>query len=157
MTRYTNLAKRKVCKEGATSWAALKAQRTKEERGAAVNAATDPAEVEDEAGAAPSAAEAEAASAAPADQRPGQDAALWPVTEKGIGRKREHEKVKLDVYRKGQSADALEGERSAVAAPRESRPIAARSTLASALGRKKTAHEPGKSTKRKRAAKVVTF
>jgi len=35
MTRYTNLAKRKVCKEGATSWAALKAQRTKEERGAA--------------------------------------------------------------------------------------------------------------------------
>lgn len=117
--RYTNLQRRKVCKEGATPWTSLKPQHVRSSP--ATNAA------------APQRSEHDIKTTVKADAR------TWSVTEKetgrsaaeadpksdrtshtprptssdlmvvkGIGRHRDSEKLALDVYEEGQSADALD-------------------------------------------------
>lgn len=119
LDRYTNLQRRKVCKEGATPWTSLKPQHVRS------SPATDAA--------APHWSEHDIKTAVKADTR------TWPVrgketgrsavqadsksdrtshttrptssdlmVGKGIGRHRDSEKLALDVYEEGQSADALD-------------------------------------------------
>eukprot|EP00037_Helgoeca_nana_P034458 m.421714 g.421714 ORF g.421714 m.421714 type:complete len:157 (-) comp34727_c0_seq1:388-858(-) len=156
MTRYTNLHRRKECKEGATSWGALKAQ--KAEAAAANAAATTAVKT-------PSTRGVPSLSSPGAGAGPGSLATVvgWSAT--GIGRKRDSDKVKvqLDVYQAGQSADALneadEAEASAAGSAADDTapaPTALKVVTSgyTSVGRKKTASHAGK---KKKAKKVVMF
>jgi hypothetical protein len=160
-----------VCKEGATPWASLKARQS----ATAANVSTAHHSV-GEGSRAGEAVEGHGAGA-PSDaadvggkpahrQAPAAD---W-VPDKGIGRHRDSEKVHLDVYEDGQSADALDGIDSAAATSNIRVPSA--STLPTAhvvharsdavskpahahVGRHKTSSKAGKS--KSQAKKVVTF
>eukprot|EP00035_Acanthoeca_spectabilis_P039520 m.62974 g.62974 ORF g.62974 m.62974 type:complete len:126 (+) comp9639_c0_seq1:122-499(+) len=121
MTRYTNLHRRNECKEGATSWARLRAQ------------AGEPA---------PDTTGTAHAAAAPAAPPVGGE---WP-TSSDIGRKKQSTKVQLDTYRKNQSADALDS--SDVPAPGDA-PAEPAPTTTTAK-KKKTGPVAGKKKKAKK-------
>ena len=167
-----------MCKEGATPWASLKAQQSA--TAAAATASTSSGG---------RAHEATSQQAHAAEERQGQrgtpradaadmggkpasrqaPAADW-VLDKGIGRHRDSEKLHLDVYEDGQSADALDGvdsagatdhsEHTTLTVPARTAPVVAhpRTDAISKqqhVGRHKTANKAGKS--KPQAKKVVIF